>query len=223
MSEISYIKISSDEENQEEEIDSKEENSTETSSTESSSSEETSEETSSSSDEFQQGPAKKPKVLKPKKALAKLARKKNDKKSKRSILEHVEKAKKVTSEVVGSDIEKELVRLEKKMAIWKKKKVEPQAMQRFVGRVMFSAKSLNIIVACDHAVFLKEMGLISLLELDLRGTLDESGPITPEVARMKSNRLLSLVIDSDARERIQQTWDGMAWMDRSLTQNSQGK
>ena len=151
-----------------------------------------------------------------------MAKKKGDKKSEKSIIQHVEKAKKVTSAVVGSEIEKELVRIEKKMAIWKKKKVEPEAMQRFVGRIMFGAKSLNIIVSCDHAVYLKEMGLISLLELDLVGTLNDSGPVTPEVARMKSNRLLSLVLDSQCRDRIQQTWDGMAWIDRSMFAQTQG-
>ena len=67
------------------------------------------------------------------------------------------------------------------------------------------------------------MGLISLLELDLVGTLNESGPITPEQARIKANRLLSLVIDSECRERIQQTWDGMAWIERSRALTYQGK
>ena len=153
--------------------------------------------------------------MKPKKALAKLARKKGDKKSDKSMQEHIKMAEKIVSEKVGDEMEKELVRIEKKMKNWKKKEVEVEAMQRFVGRMMRFSKDLNIIVACDHAVYLREMGLISLLELDMVGTLNESGPITPEQARMKANQLLSLVIDSDWRERIQQTWDGMAWIDRS--------
>ena len=77
------------------------------------------------SDQFQQGPAKKVKTValtKPKKALAKLARKKNDKKSDRSIREHVKMAEKVESEKVGPNMERELVRIEKKLDDWKKTK-----------------------------------------------------------------------------------------------------
>ena len=179
------------------------------------SSETSSSESSSSVDQFQPGPAKKAKVLKPKKALAKLAKKKGDKKSEKSILKHVKEAEKVTSEKVGPEMEKELVRIEKNMTKWQKKGVEKEALQRFIGRIMRYSKQSDIFVSCDHAVFLNEMGLISLVEMDLTGTLNETGPVTPEQARVRSNRLLSLIIDQNVRERIQQTWDGMAWMDRS--------
>ena len=161
--------------------------------------------------------------MKPKKALAKFAKKKGDKKSDKSMQKHIEMAEKIFSEKVGWEMEKELVRIEKKMETWKKKQVEVDAKQRFVGRIMRKAKELDIIVACDHGVYLKEMGLISLLELDLVGTLNETGPITPEEARVKANRLLSLVMDSDCRDRIQQTWDGMAWIDGSRISTSQGR
>ena len=162
-------------------------------------------------------------MMKPKKALAKLARKRNDKKSDKSMQEHIEMAQQVVSEKVGMAMEKEVKSIEKKLEDWKRKKVEIEAIQRFVGRIMRKVKDLNIIVSCDHGVYLKEMGLISLLELDLVGTLNESGPITPEEARVKANRLLSLVIDSDCRDRIQQTWDGMAWIERSRVLTSQGE
>ena len=177
--------------------------------------------TASSSDHLAPGPSKKMKMVKkeddvkPSKMLAKNARKKNDKKCQRSILKHVEEARKVTSKKFGSQVEKELQRIEKLIETWKKGGLELDAIQRFVGRILKFVKDLDVIVACDHAVFRREMGLISLLEMDLVSTLNETGPITPEVARMKANKLLSLVLDSDCRNRIQQTWDGMAWKFRS--------
>lgn len=170
----------------------------------------------SSSDSAQAGPVnKKAKVLKPKKELAKLAKKKGDKNSEKSLMEKMKKAEKVTSAKVGPEMEKELKRLEKKMAEWKEKGVETEALQRFVGRVMKQAKGLNVIVACDHAVFRQEVGLITILEMDLVGTLDESGPIDLETAKSRANHLFSLIIDSDVSNRIERTWDGMAWRIKS--------
>ena len=182
----------------------------------------------SSSDENSPGPAKRPRVskkvkkaiqkspkeVKPSKILAKTAKKKNDKKCKRSILKHVKEAQKVASEKCP-DMEKECKRVEKNLDSWKGKGVEVDALQRYVGRIMKKVKELNVIVVCDHAVFLKEVGLISLLEMDLVGTLNDTGPITPELAKMKANSLLELVVDTDCRNRIQQSWDGMAWRVRS--------
>lgn len=188
----------------------------------------------SSSEEAAPGPSKRPRVskkvkkaakkAKPSKVLAKNAKKKNDKKCRRSILKHVKEAQKITSEKVGPKMEKECQRVEKNLDSWKKDGVEVDALQRYVGRIMKKVKELNVIVSCDHAVFLREAGLISLLEMDLVGTLDDTGPITPQLARMKANSLLELVIDSDSRNRIQQTWDGMAWKFRSETDvRSNGK
>ena len=187
----------------------------------------------SSSEENSPGPSKRPRVskkvkkaikkspnkeVKPSKILAKTAKKKNDKKCKRSILKHVKEAQKVVSENCP-DMEKECKKVEKNLDSWKEKGVETEALQRYVGRIMKKVKELNVIVVCDHAVFLKEVGLISLLEMDLVGTLNDTGPITPELAKMKANSLLELVIDTDCRNRIQQSWDGMAWRIRSETDN----
>ena len=160
---------------------------------------------------------KKQKILKPKKVLAKQAKKKGDKKSEKSLMDQMKEAEKITSAKVGPEMETELQRLEKKIAAWSKKGVEKDALQRFAGRVMKLIKELGIIVACDHAVFQKEVGLISLLEMDLVATLNESGPIDLEQARARANALFSLIVDSSVAERIERTWDGMAWRIRSET------
>ena len=86
-------------------------------------------------------------MLKPNKILAKQARKKGDKKSEKSLMEQKKEAEKITSEKVGSEMESELQRLEKKIKIWKEKGVEKENIQRFAGRVMKLIKELNIIVA----------------------------------------------------------------------------
>ena len=116
----------------------------------------------SSSDEAAPGPSKRPRVTKkvkkaakkakPSKVLAKNAKKKNDKKCRRSILKHVKEAQKITSEKVGQKMEKECQRVEKNLDSWKKDGVEVDALQRYVGRIMKKVKELNVIVSCDHAV-----------------------------------------------------------------------
>ena len=149
--------------------------------------------------------------MKPKKALAKLARKKGDKKSERSILEHVKEAEKVVSEKVGNKIEKELVRIESRMTEWVEKGVELEAVQRFVGRIMKKTKELNIFVSCDHAVFTKEVGVVRLLEMDLVGTLNESGPVNFNKMQGRANELFHLAIDTAGAKRLERSWNGTAW------------
>ena len=146
------------------------------------------------------------------KQLAKQAKKKGDKKSKRSILEHVKEAQKVTSDVVGEEIEVELSRIEAKLAEWKKKKVEPFAMQRFAARVLAGLKELKIICSVDHAIFQHEIGRIHLLEMDLVETLDKTNDKTSlEAARNRANELLTKVFDSGASERLERTLQGTTW------------
>ena len=177
-------------------------------------------------------PKKKAKKLnksKPAKKLARLAKKKGDKKSEKSIEEHVKEAQKVTSDVVGAEIEKELSRLEGKMAEWKAKKVESFAMQRFAARVLVCVKSLGIVCSVDHAIFQKEMGRIHLLEMDMVDTLDRTNDKTNlERARNRANELLTKVFDSGANERLERSLQGTTWFygqENALTQDNlnQGK
>ena len=176
-----------------------------------------SDEFSTSSDEPTSTKAAK-KKLKPNQLLAKKAAKKNDKKSKRSILEHVEIAQQVTSEKVGSEMEKELQRLEKKIAVWKEKDVEIHSVQRFVARIMKKVTSLNIVVGCDHAIFVQEMGLVRLLEMDLSGTMDRYPEgVNLQVMRNRANELFHLTFDSNIDSRLEQTRNGTAWLMRDQT------
>ena len=149
--------------------------------------------------------------MKPKKVLAKLARKKGDKKSERSILEHVKKAEEVVSEKVGMKMEKELQRIESRITEWVEKGVELEAVQRFVARIMKKVKDLNVYVACDHAIFVKEVGVVRLLEMDLVGTLNESGPVNFNKMQGRSNELFHLAIDTAGVKRLERSWNGTAW------------
>ena len=162
------------------------------------------------------------------KKLAKQAKKKGDRKSGRSILKHVKEARKVTSDAVGEEMEKELTRMEKLMKEWEKKKVEPYALQRFAARVLAFVKEQGIICAVDHAVFQQEIGRIHILEMDMVDTLNKTNDKTTlEAARERANQLLLTVFDSAANERLERSLQGTTWfyggnMD-STTNISQGK
>lgn len=163
----------------------------------------------------------------PAKKLAKQARKKGDKKSSRSILKHVEEARKVDSEAIGDEMEKELSRMEKLMLEWEKKKVEPYALQRFAARILAFVKEQGIICAVDHAVFQQEIGRIHILEMDMVDTLDKTNDKTSlEAARERANQLLLTVFDSGANDRLERSLQGTTWFygqNNSTTMSNQGK
>ena len=149
----------------------------------------------------------------PAKKLAKNARKKNDKKSKRSILEHIEEAQKIHSDVIGPEMDRELERVEKKLATWKSKDVEMHSLQRFVARILKKIKDLGIVASVDHAVFQKEMGRIHLLEMDIVDSANGSEDRTDrEAARNKADELLHKAFDSGAPEKLQRTLQGTTWL-----------
>ena len=144
--------------------------------------------------------------------MARNARKKNDKKSKKSILKHVKEAEKVSSEAIGKEMDDELERIEKKMEVWQKKNVEPHSMQRFAARILKFIKRTGVITSVDHAIFQHEMGRIHLLEMDMVGSLDRSGDKTNlELARSKANELLHKVFDSGASDRLERSLEGTTW------------
>ena len=197
---------------------------------ESSSSSET--ETSDTSMEVPVPKKKVKKISKGKKAakkLAKQAKKKGDKKSSNSILEHVKEARKVTSDVVGNEVEEELTRIESKFVEWKKKGVESHVMQRFAARTLAYVKELKIVCSVDHAIFQQEIGRIHLLEMDMVDTLDRTNDKTDlERARNRANELLTKVFDSGANERLERSLQGTTWFygqENVSTQNNsnQGK
>ena len=173
--------------------------------------------------------AKKMKKNKPAKKLAKQAKKKGDRKSNRSIMEHIKEAQKVTSDAVGPEMEKELRRIESKMLAWEKKEVETEALQRFAARILAFIKEQGIICSVDHAIFQQEIGRIHLLEMDMVNTLNTTNDKTSlEGARNRANELLLKVFDSGANDRLERTLQGTTWLyggGNDLTPNmmSQGK
>ena len=189
--------------------------STTTTETEETSSESHSESESSESSIEKPTPRKKARKAKknrPAKKLAKQARKKGDKKSSRSILEHIQEAQKITSDAVGPEMEKELSRIESKLTAWDKKEVEPWALQRFVARILAFIKERGIVGSVDHAIFQQEMGRIHLLEMDMVDTLNKTNDKTSaEAARNRANELLLKVFDSGANERLERTLQGTTW------------
>ena len=150
---------------------------------------------------------------KPAKKLAKQAKKKGDRKSNRSIMEHIKEAQKVTSDAVGPEMEKELGRIEAKMLAWEKKDVEKESLQRFAARILAFIKEQGIVCSVDHAIFQQEIGRIHLLEMDMVNTLDRTNDKTSlEAARGKANELLLKVFDSGANDRLERTLQGTTWL-----------
>ena len=146
------------------------------------------------------------------KTLAKKAAKKGVNKSERSILKQQQEAKKIESEMVPQ-MEAELVKIENHLKIWKEKKVEDHALQRFVARILAKVKDLNIIGMVDHAIFKQEMGSIHLLEMELVDTTNNDTINSErEHGRVKANELLSKIVDISAMSRLNQTKAGTAWL-----------
>ena len=199
------------------------------SSTESSDSDSSSEFSSSSgSDSDEPGPSKKAKcqdeekVKKsppPHKVLAKLAAKKGDNESTAQLKKNKKRAREIKSEK-APDMEEMTKEFEKCLQVWKKKGVEDHAVVRMVGRVLAQLKNLGFMVSVDHAVFKKEIGVIRLMEMDIEGTLNSSGPTNREEIKRRAGDLFDQVVDGDCANRLQRTWEGNAWILREDSINS---
>lgn len=186
--------------------------------TSSSSSESSSDSTSSSSDEAGPAPAKKAKCPKPNVQLAKLAAKKGDDLSPSKAKAMKKKARKAESEKVP-DVEEELQKIEKLIKNWKKNGVEDHVVQRFVARIFRQLRILDFIPSVDHALFKKEIGYLRLVEMDMAGSLEVSGPTNLEKIKKTAGKLINQVVDGDLAERLQRTWEGNAWILRGESQN----
>ena len=190
----------------------------ETSSSSDSSSDSSGSESTSSSDEAGPAPAKKAKCPKPNVQLAKLAAKKGDKLSPAQIKTQKKEARKAESEKVP-DVEEELQKIEKLIETWKKNGVEDHVVQRFVARMFRKLRILNFIPSVDHALFKKEIGYFRLIEMDMAGSLDVSGPTNVDKIKKTAGKLMEQVVDGDLAERLQRTWEGNAWILRGESSN----
>ena len=74
------------------------------------------------------------------------------------------------------NVEEELQRFEKLVEIWKKNEVEDHVVQRLVARMFRLLRKLNYIPSVDYALFKQEIGYLRLIEMDMAGTLDVTGP-----------------------------------------------
>ena len=173
---------------------------------------------SSSSDEEGPAPAKKAKCLKPNVELAKLAAKKGDEVTSKQAKKLKKRARRADSEKVPN-VEEELRRFEKLVEVWKKNEVEDHVIQRLVARMFRLLRKLNYIPCVDYALFKKEIGYLRLVEMDMAGTLDVSGPTNRDKIKATAGKLLEQVVDGELAERLQQTWEGNAWILRSKSSN----
>ena len=173
---------------------------------------------SASSDEAMPAPSKKAKCLKPHQQLAKKAAKKGDDESPKKLKQLRKRARRADSDKVP-DFEEQLQKMEKLIDDWKKNEVEDHVVQRFVARMFRKLRTLNYIPCVDYALFKKEIGYFRLVEMDMAGTLDMTGPTNREKIKATAGRLLDQVVDGELADRLQQTWEGNAWILRSKSSN----
>ena len=192
----------------------------------SSSSDSSSNASSSSSDEAEPAPAKKAKCHKPSVQLAQKAAKKGNNLSSAQAKAMKKQARKAESEKVP-DFEEELQRIEKLIETWKKNGVEDHVVQRFVARLFRKLRILDFIPSVDHALFKREIGYFRLVEMDVAGSLEISGPTNMDKIKKTAGKLINQVVDGDLAERLHRTWEGNAWILRgesiNQTSSTEGK
>ena len=167
---------------------------------------------------------KKSQNRKPQKKLARKAAKKGAQCSDRSAIRRAEKALKIESEVVGTEMELLLTHAENEMKKWKSKGVEEENLQRFAARFLAGLKQMNILCAVDTAIFKQEIGHVRLLELEI-DSMNSSSVLDRPRMRERANELVSMVIDTE-KVPLDQTKEGTAWLlnqNMSTTKNQGSK
>ena len=147
--------------------------------------------------------------------MAKKAAKKGDCKSEKTILELAEEAMRIESEVVGDEMEKELIRIGHLLSKWKEYDVEEDNIQRFAAKFLNQLKKLDILCAVDTAIFKNEIGRVRLLAMDV-SPMDSQKGLNRQELKDRSDSLLKLVIDTE-EARLDQTREGTAWNVRDVT------
>ena len=147
-----------------------------------------------------------------KKTLAKTAAKKGDDKSEKTIMELAEEAMRIESEAVGNEMEETVNLVENLFKKWMEMDVEEENIQRFAARILKSLQKFDIICSVDQAIFKREIGVVRLLEMELD---DDVSAEDLQPVKERADKLLSLVVNPDDMERLDQTKQGTAWVVKS--------
>ena len=120
-------------------------------------------------------------------------------------------AMKVSSEVVGNTLEKELKRFEDIMQECQLAGVEEDVIQRFAAQMLVKLRRLGLLVAVDHVIFKRENGLINVVEAELGQDLDQSESLSREEIQRRTDHMLRSVVDQSLYDRLENTMAGNAW------------